>query len=90
MAAVYRIDFTPSAIRDLRKLPVAAQRRIGHKLQWFMEQVDPLAFARPLVGTTAVGQYRFRMGQYRVVFDKHGRALTILMVEHRREVYRRR
>jgi mRNA interferase RelE/StbE len=90
VSAAYRIDLTPTAIRDLRRLPVTSQRRIGRKLQWFVEQADPLAFARPVVGTTAAGQYRFRIGEYRVVFDRKGRLLTILSIEHRRDVYRRR
>ncbi|MDZ7363783.1 MAG: type II toxin-antitoxin system RelE/ParE family toxin [candidate division KSB1 bacterium] len=35
-----------------------------------------------------LGSYRFRIGDYRVIFDVDGAALVILRAGHRREIYR--
>jgi mRNA interferase RelE/StbE len=36
-----------------------------------------------------LGAYRFRIGDYRVVFDLEGDEIVILRVGHRRDIYRR-
>jgi len=36
----------------------------------------------------ALGSWRFRVGDYRVVFDIEGKKIIVLRVGHRREVYR--
>lgn len=86
----YQFVFKPTALRDLQKLPQTLQKRIGQKLNFFRSQPNPLVFAMPLVGGGKVGQYRFRVGDWRVICDAKGQTITILMIEHRREVYRRR
>ena len=37
-----------------------------------------------------LGSYRFRVGDYRVIFDLEGDEIVVLRVGHRREIYRRR
>jgi len=37
----------------------------------------------------ALGTYRFRIGDYRVIFDIEGNEVVVLRVGHRREIYRR-
>lgn len=37
----------------------------------------------------SLGQYRYRIGDYRVIFDIHGNDIVILRVGHRREIYRK-
>lgn len=81
--------FTPTAVKDLHKLPKAVQKRIGIKLQFYINQKDPMTYAVPLIGSPKAGHYRFRVGDYRVVFDKQGNKLIILYIEHRRDVYRK-
>ena len=36
-----------------------------------------------------LGSYRFRVGDYRVIFDLEGDEIVVLRVGHRREIYRR-
>lgn len=86
----YELVFKPTALRDLHKLPKTIQKRIGQKLNFFRSQPNPLDFAIPLVGSGKVGQYRFWVGDWRVIVDAKGQTITILMIEHRREVYHRR
>ncbi len=54
-------------------------------------QPYPLLFETKLKNLSKGGDFRFRVGNYRVVFDIRGvTKLTVLYIEHRREVYRRR
>ena len=86
----YRVVFKPTALKDLHKLPITVQKRIKVKLEFYITQTEPLDFAVKLIGNNKAGDYRFRVGDYRVVFDKNTRTLVILYIEHRREVYRKR
>lgn len=79
--------FKPAALRQLRKLPKDIQRRILHKLEFFAVQPDPLEHAEPLV-RHEIGEYHFRIGDWRVIFDIDNDTLVILLIGHRREIYR--
>jgi mRNA interferase RelE/StbE len=83
----YRIVFAGSSKKDLDKLDRVVRQRIAKKLQYFLEQVDPLVYARQLVQFN-IGSYRFRVGHYRIVFDLDGDTIQVLSVKHRSEVYR--
>ena len=86
----YRVEFRPAAVKDLKKLPTAVRQRIGLKIDYYRKQPDPLTYAVKLTGLNKGGDYRFRIGQYQVVFDVEDDRIIVLYVEHRREVYRRR
>jgi mRNA interferase RelE/StbE len=79
------IAFSPRAWKDWRRLPTAIQRRLKEKLLRYGE--DPLAHAVKLTDVS-IGQYRFRIGDYRIIFDLEGGVLLVLAVGHRKEVYR--
>ncbi|MBI5413324.1 type II toxin-antitoxin system RelE/ParE family toxin [Candidatus Peregrinibacteria bacterium] len=87
---MYQILYTQSARSDLKKLNVDAIKRILKKIVFFSTQKDPLVFARKLKNH-AIGQYRFRIGDYRAIFDmdKNNRIqiLIILRIKHRKDVY---
>lgn len=86
----YRVVLTPTALKDLHKLPRSIQKRVKQKLEFYLSQAEPMNYAVKLIGSNKAGEYRFRAGDYRVVFDKSGESLKILYIEHRREVYRKR
>lgn len=86
----YEVELKPTAAKDIKKLPMAVRKRIATKLDYYREQPDPLSYATKLSGFTRGGDYRFRVGQYRIVFDVVGNKIIVLYVEHRREVYRRK
>lgn len=81
--------FTSAALRDLKKLPKAVQRRIFAKLDFYMASGKPLEFAQSLKDKI-LGGFRFRIGEYRVIFDvdRKQNRLTVLTLGHRRDVYR--
>lgn len=86
----YQVVFKPTALKDLKKLPKTLQRRIKEKLEFYLGQDEPLDYAVPLIGSPKSGEYRYRVGDYRIVFDKQEDTLVILYIEHRRDIYRKR
>lgn len=82
-----RYLFRPSAEKQFAKLNPHAQSKIASKLVFFLSTPDPLVFAERLVHHKT-GQYRFRIGDYRVIFDVEGEKLNVLTVGHRKEIYR--
>lgn len=79
--------FKPSAVKDIKRLPKPVQRRIIHKLDYYTKQINPLKFAEALK-YKEIGSYRYRIGDYRVIFDVLNNKLVILAVGHRREIYK--
>ena len=79
------IAFTPGAWRQWRKLPAAVQTRLKQKLITYSR--DPLRHAVKL-SDLRIGQYRFRIGDYRIIFDLANKTLYVLAVGHRSEIYR--
>lgn len=83
----HRIVFAESTRKDIDKLDRIIRQRIAKKLEFFLEQEDPLVYARQLIHSN-IGSYRFRVGHYRIVFDVDGDTLQVVSIKHRREVYR--
>lgn len=79
--------FRPSAEKQFLKLDSLTQKRIIEKLSFFIEAPSPIAFAEHLTNHE-IGSYRFRIGDYRVIFDLEDDILVVLKVGHRREIYR--
>ena len=61
--------YTHRAIRDIDALDTSIKQRIGKAL--LRNESDPLQHAEPLK-QSELGSYRFRIGDYRVVFDIEG------------------
>ena len=80
-------QFTRQADRELRRLPVADQRRIIRKLKTYLADPYPLRFAKKLEGLPGK-VYRFRIDPYRVIFDWLGHSILITAVGLRKDVYR--
>lgn len=83
---LYEIIYTRRAVKDLSKLDSETTERIREALERYVK--TPLDYAKKMVDP-ALGTYRFRIGEYRVIFDFEGDKLVILRIGHRREIYRR-
>lgn len=85
----YRVEVAPAALRQLRKLDRAAQRRVQAAIELLATEPRP-GGAKKLVG--GGGEWRVRTGDYRVVYEIHDNVLLILVVAigHRRDIYERR
>lgn len=85
---MYTLRFTPQSIKDLKKIPKNNQKRIISKLKFYISQNYPCLFAKRLTNCK-LGQYRFRIGNYRVTFDvKENNKLYILRIGHRKKIYK--
>lgn len=86
---MYQIKFKASADKRFSKFPKDLQIRIVQKLEFFLSQSDPLMYAEILTNPQ-IGTYRFRIGDYRVVFDlEDSETIMIVDVDHRKNIYRR-
>ncbi len=87
---MFKLEYTKNAVRDLHRLEKQTAKRILKKMNFFTKQEDPLSFAKKLTDSS-LGDYRFRVGDYRILFDMdsdgNAQILMILSVKHRREAY---
>jgi len=79
--------FTRAAFRQLSHLEQNILKRIAEKLEYYCSQDEPLSFAERLTDHR-FGEWRFRIGEYRVLFDIEAEEIVVLAVGHRREIYR--
>lgn len=84
----HRYLITKTAKNDLDSLSQPVRERIGKKLSYFIKTGEPLKFAERLTNRRD-GDYRFRVGNYRIIFLFDGKTIYILRVQHRKEVYRK-
>ena len=80
-------DFTKQAAKAFLELPPNIQKKIIGKLEFYLNSDNPLSFAKRLVGFPRP-VFRFRIDDYRVIFDWQGKSILILKVGHRKEIYR--
>jgi len=81
----YRLVITKKAKEDLDDLDGVIRKRIGRKLLMLVS--DPIGLSKKLVNFE-LGGWRYRVGDYRVIFDVMGNDVMILRIRHRRDVYR--
>jgi len=81
----YQIFYTKSAFQDIKKLDIVVKKRIKKKIEEFSSY--PLSHAKKLINSS-IGSYRWRIGNYRIVFDIDKNKIVILRVGHRREIYK--
>jgi len=81
----YTLVYTQRAIKDINRLPTAIKNRIGDTLNRYRQ--PPLNYAEKLKDPK-LGSYRFRIGDFRVIFDLEDEEIVVLRVGHRSEIYR--
>ena len=83
----YTIVITKKAKHDIDALGTVVKKRLGKKLL----QVASLDDLRPIakhLEDSRIGEYRLRVGDYRILFDLDEKNIVILRVQHRKDVYR--
>jgi mRNA interferase RelE/StbE len=85
----YRIELTPAAARQLRKLDPQARRRIQAAVELLGANPRPPGAKKPVGGE---GEWRVRTGEYRIIYEIQDQVLLVLVlaVGHRGGVYRDR
>jgi len=81
----FKLVYTKRAVKDIGKLDKQIYKRIKESLERYSQ--DPLTHADFLTDPR-IGSYRFRIGNYRVIFDIKEDQIIILRVGHRGRIYR--
>ena len=86
---MWKLFFTKLAIKSLKKLDKAIQKRIKTKLEFYISQENPLVFARKLIDSS-LWEYRFRVWEYRIIFDvdENWKIIIIAVIWHRKNIYK--
>jgi len=80
------VYYSHKAESDLENLPRDAQERIAKKMRFYASQHNPTKFAKPLIDSRE-GEFRFRVGDWRIFFDVKGDKIFILQIKHRSQAY---
>ncbi|MBI4458786.1 MAG: type II toxin-antitoxin system RelE/ParE family toxin, partial [Acidobacteria bacterium] len=82
------IIFSERARKDWSRLERTVQNQLRKKINFYLQSGQPLQFAEKLQDP-ALGEYRFRVGDYRIVFDVESDSIFVLRVGHRKEIYKK-
>lgn len=80
-----KIKITSRAEKDLYKLDSKTKNRILKKLKEY--SLDPFPHLKKL-SNNSIGNFRFRTGDYRVIFDIIENEIVVLRIGHRKEIYK--
>ncbi len=78
------VVFTRRAVRDLKKLEAQSRNTILEKIRLFSG--SPLDHAKKLTDPK-IGSFRYRVGDYRVIFDIDGDNVVVLRLGDRKDIY---
>lgn len=87
----YHVEFTKSALRDIKKLDKGTSALI---LGWIRKNLegcsDPRIHGKGLTANRS-GQWRYRVGDYRIIADIDDSRIVVVVVRigHRRDIYDR-
>jgi mRNA interferase RelE/StbE len=80
----YVILLTKNSKKDIEKLDEVIQKRVAKKLNYLKS--NPITLSKRLIDFQQ-GQYRFRVGDFRICFDIDNNKIIINRIRHRKEVY---
>ena len=85
--ACYRVEFTATAEKQLKKLPKRERVRVAECIVGLAAEPRP-AGSRRLQGYDAV--YRVRVGTYRIIYEIYDQKVTVIVLKigHRKDVDR--
>lgn len=85
----FHVEFAVSVVKEFKKLDKYTQRIL---LNWITNNLEgcenPRMFGKPL-SANKVGQWRYRVGDYRIIAKIEDDRLIILVIAvgHRRDIY---
>jgi len=86
---MYRINYSPAAKRDLKRLPADVQDRVRDALDEIVD--DPYEQVKKLKTSSNSPVFAYRIGNYRLIMSIHDFELIILVLEvgDRKNIYRK-
>ncbi len=80
----FKIVPTKTFTKDFKRLPPETKRRVLAAL----ERIKQNPYQGRKVKAVETGEWRWRVGDYRIRYDIEGEDIVLLRVRHRREIYR--
>ena len=82
---MYELIYSPSALKELEKL----EQRIKERIIIALERLRIRPESCDIKKLVGISGYRFRVGDYRVIFDLEKEKLFILIIKigHRKNIY---
>ena len=87
---MYRVEFSESAVKQLKKLDKQTARVIKNwVIKNLVDTLDPRHHGKALKGNLK-GIWRYRVGDYRLLAEIKDEVVTIFIFEvgHRKEIYK--
>jgi mRNA interferase RelE/StbE len=87
----WTVDIAPAAVKDLDKLGSKPRQRVLNFLKKRLAALeDPRQLGKSLTGKKYEDQWRYRVGDYRIIAEIKFDVVRILVVQvgHRGEIYR--
>ena len=81
----FQFTITDTFVYSLEMLEKKVKARVKKKLKVLSKYEKPLFFAKKLKAKKNI--FRFRAGDYRIVFRLEGNEIILLMVKHRKDIY---
>lgn len=83
----YKVIFTKESVKDIEKIDKTVKIQLHKKLVYFSSLSDIKVVAKKL-HNTEIGEYRLRVGNFRIIFDLDKHTIIVLRIQHRKDVYR--
>lgn len=81
-----KITYKSTVIKDLKRIDKQEARRVINKMEKALSENPDSGIA--LTGEFQ-GLFRYRVGDYRVIYSKSPGQVLVLRIAHRKEVYRK-
>jgi len=84
---IYRVIFRQSALKDMKRIPAYSRKDVWRVVDELKGDPYPLG-AKKIQGYEEL--YRIRIGKYRIIYEVAKRIciITVVMVGHRKDVYK--
>lgn len=82
----YQVLYHPAVKKDLKPIPEKEKQRIRTSIEDKIS-ADPAYFGKALKGSLKPF-FKFRVGNYRVIYEVSGQNIHVLMIGDRKDVYR--
>lgn len=85
----WKVDITPTAAAQLKRLDKSTQKRIYEFLKKLEQETDPFQLLIPYHSDMA-GLWKKRIGDYRIVIEPNRKRLILQVMKtgHRSKIYR--
>jgi mRNA interferase RelE/StbE len=83
----YRVILTTTALKDLDSIDQFEREKILKKIEFFKTVEKINAYSKKLENSK-IGDYKLRVGNYRLIYDSEKDLIIITKIDHRKDIYK--